>query len=50
MHDVLCQSFDAKVHTQLVQSNWIRTVLWSARSAVMLWVLADVLLRQAGKS
>ncbi len=50
MHDVLCQAFDAGVHRRLVQSNWIRTGLWSARSALMLWVLAEVLLRQSPRS
>ncbi len=43
VHNQLCQAFNAELHRRLVQSNWIRTVLWSARSAAMLWVLYRVI-------
>lgn len=39
LHNRLCQAFDAELHRQLVLTNWIRTVLWSARSAMMFWIL-----------
>jgi hypothetical protein len=39
LHNRLCQAFDAELHRRLVLTNWIRTVLWSARSAMMFWIL-----------
>lgn len=47
MHDQLSQAFNAEIHSRLVQTNWIRTVLWSARSALMIWVLANILLSRS---
>lgn len=40
LHDRLSSGWDAAVHSQLVQTNWLRTWLWSARvgvAAAMLW-------------
>jgi len=39
VHNRLCVAFDADLHRRLVQSNWIRTVLWSVRSVLMFRVL-----------
>ena len=33
-HTILLQGFDADTHAQLVATNWIRTVAWSARATV----------------
>lgn len=40
MHGVLAQGFDADAHRRLVSTNWIRTVGWSLRGVLALWVLA----------
>ncbi|MFM7058943.1 MAG: hypothetical protein ACKO2P_18690 [Planctomycetota bacterium] len=47
VHNQLCVAFNAEQHRWLVQSNWIRTALWSLRSGLMLWVLAQQLLQPA---
>jgi lysylphosphatidylglycerol synthetase-like protein (DUF2156 family) len=35
-HTRLSQGFDVQTHAQLVSTNWIRTLAWSARAAVAL--------------
>lgn len=37
-HGVLAQGFDAAAHGRLVHSNWIRTVGWTVRAALCLWM------------
>ncbi len=37
-HNVLCQGFDPVVHQRLVGTNWMRTVAWSARGLLVLWM------------
>jgi len=32
--------FDADVAHRLVAGNWIRTIAWSARAALALWMVA----------
>lgn len=39
-HARLAQGFDARAHRRLVQTNWIRTVAWSLRAVIALWMLA----------
>ena len=39
MHNILSQGFNAKAHARLVQTNWIRTIAWSARGALALYFL-----------
>jgi len=39
-HRQLTLAFDAHVHRRLVSSNWIRTIAWTARGAVALWISA----------
>lgn len=34
LHEQLATGWDASGHARLVQTNWFRTVLWSARAAV----------------
>ncbi len=39
MHHRLEQGFDQQAWQHLVASNWIRTMLWSVRSAILLGIL-----------
>lgn len=41
-HGRLVERRDASVIHRLVQTNWIRTVLWSARGALALWMLVSI--------
>jgi len=38
-HKKLAAGFDADAHRRLVRTNWLRTILWSARGAIALAVL-----------
>lgn len=40
MHGRLGQGYDAGAHRRLVTTNWIRTLAWSARGVLVLWMLA----------
>ncbi|MEM9887385.1 MAG: hypothetical protein AAF849_15935 [Bacteroidota bacterium] len=40
LHGKLSNGFDIKAHQRLVQSNWIRTILWSFRSGILLYLLS----------
>lgn len=39
LHDRLASGWDAAAHSQLVRGNWLRTVLWSARTVLAAWML-----------
>jgi hypothetical protein len=39
-HSLLSQGFDEAAHKLLVSSNWLRTLAWTARSALVLYWLA----------
>ena len=39
-HSILSRGFDEQAHRMLVLTNWIRTVAWSARSLIVLFLLA----------
>lgn len=41
-HRRLCRAFQAEVHQHLVQSNWLRTLAWSARGILALGILVHV--------
>lgn len=41
-HRALERGWDAAVHRRLVRTNWTRTVLWTARAAVAVWLLETV--------
>jgi len=43
LHQQLSANFDAAAHRKLVNSNWIRTFLWTLRSGILLWCLYIVL-------
>jgi len=38
-HEVLSKGFDPVVHQRLVSSNWLRTVAWSLRGLLVLWMV-----------
>ncbi len=42
-HATLSAAYDAEAHRQLVATNWIRTVAWSLRSLLVLWMMARVM-------
>jgi hypothetical protein len=42
-HEKLTTGFDAAVHERLVVSNWIRTIGWTIRGALVTWMLVTVL-------
>lgn len=39
-HTVLSGGFDARAHRLLVGTNWLRTVAWSLRGLLVLWLAA----------
>lgn len=42
-HDALSRGFDIHAHWWLVATNWIRTIAWTARSVIVLWMVALLL-------
>ena len=38
LHNRLTQGFEAAAHRRLVQSNWLRTIAWTLRSALLLCI------------
>ena len=42
-HGKLVKAFDPAAHKWLVNSNWIRTIVWTARGALVTWMLVRVL-------
>lgn len=40
LHSALGGAFDADAHARLVATNWIRTVAWTARGGLVLWMTA----------
>jgi hypothetical protein len=43
LHDTLSKGFDARAHRRLVATNWIRTVAWALRTALVLWMIAPMI-------
>jgi hypothetical protein len=43
MHERLSSGFEASAHARLVLTNWIRTVAWTARGALVLYLLNKAL-------
>jgi len=37
-HTALNQGYDKAAHQKLVRTNWIRTLAWTARTAILIWV------------
>ena len=42
-HNQLLSQFDSSAHQSLVWSNWIRTIGWSARGLLVLWLTSLLL-------
>ncbi len=42
-HAKLAKGFDRAIYQRLVRSNWIRTIGWTARAAVVMWMLSSLL-------
>ena len=38
-HNALANAYDLKAHKLLVQTNWIRTIAWSMRGLLLLYML-----------
>jgi len=38
-HRRLAEGFDPAVHARLVRGNWLRTIAWSVRGVLALWML-----------
>ena len=41
LHNRLCQGYEPRVLARLIQSNWIRTALWTARGILSLQLLRE---------
>ena len=39
LHNGLGQGFDASAHASLVRTNWIRTLAWTARGMILIWLI-----------
>ena len=39
LHNGLLEHFDAERHKQLVRTNWIRTICWTCRGGLVLYVI-----------
>ena len=42
-HTILAGGFDARAFDVLIATNWSRTVAWTVRGGILLWVLAVVM-------
>lgn len=43
LHTKLENGFDSNAHAALVNTNWIRTIAWSLRGALMIYFLAKII-------
>lgn len=43
LHEKLANGFDANAHSALVNTNWIRTIAWSLRSLLVLYLAWKVI-------
>lgn len=42
-HGLLSGGFDVRAHRLLVSSNWLRTIAWSLRGLLVLWLVAEAM-------
>ncbi|MDX2141008.1 MAG: hypothetical protein SF123_23200 [Chloroflexota bacterium] len=42
-HSTLAIGFDSAVHQALVTTNWVRTLAWSARGVLVLWMVSGAM-------
>ncbi|NNE10458.1 MAG: hypothetical protein HKN20_17990 [Gemmatimonadetes bacterium] len=47
MHVVLTDGYDEAAHDRLVRTNWIRTIGWTLRSALLFTVIGKLLLQHS---
>ena len=45
-HNALSKAYDLKAHNLLIQTNWIRTIAWSMRGFLLLYMLHLFLIQQ----
>ena len=45
-HDILAGGFDSRAHDRLVLTNWLRTLTWTLRGAILLWAAARAMTPQ----
>jgi len=43
LHNALARGWNPAVHRRLLATNWIRTVLWTGRGILVLWLLTLIL-------
>jgi hypothetical protein len=43
LHEKLAQGYNADTHRALVNTNWIRTVAWTIRAGLVLWLSWNLL-------
>jgi len=43
LHQRLSIQFDSKLHKRLVLTNWIRTIFWTARGVIVLYILSALI-------
>lgn len=43
LHETLSNGFSEKAHLKLVNSNWIRTIAWTAKAILLLFLLKEML-------
>ena len=48
LHSALGGAFDGDAHARLVATNWIRTLAWTARGGLVLWMTARLAAPPAG--
>lgn len=42
LHERLSTGFDSEAHASLVATNWLRTLAWTARGAIVAWVMGSL--------
>jgi len=48
LHSRLAAGFDSEAYTALVTSNWVRTIAWTVRGLIVLWLIAQFVEVPAG--
>jgi hypothetical protein len=42
LHARLSAGFDTRAHRRLVATNWVRTLSWTARGLLALWMVGGI--------
>jgi hypothetical protein len=43
LHHSLSIQFDSEIHKRLVLTNWVRTIFWTARGVIVLYILSALI-------